>query len=275
MTICLINDDCLNAMRTLEDASVDLVVTSPPYADARKSTYGGVTPDEYGAWFLPISEQIKRILKPDGTFILNIKEKTVNGERSTYVIELILEMRKQGWRWTEEYIWHKKAAMPGKWKDRFRDGWERCLQFNKQAQFNMYQDAVMIAPSFYTKQRAKTAKKKTVETELSKTGSGSSVNRLRACDRDAVYPDNVLHLPTESGNKGHSAVFPVGLPSWFIKLFSRPGDVVLDPFLGSGTTGVAAKRLNRDFIGIEQSAVYFEMAQKRVGAEVVQKALFE
>ena len=89
-------------LKTLPDNTVDLVVTSPPYADQRKSTYGGVTTDQYVEWFLPISAQLLRVLKPTGTFILNIKEKVVNGERSTYVMELILAMRKQGWLWTEE-----------------------------------------------------------------------------------------------------------------------------------------------------------------------------
>ncbi len=97
-------------LKLLPENSVDLVVTSPPYADQRKSTYGGIHPDKYVEWFLPISGQLLHVLKPTGTFILNIKEKVVNGERSTYVMELILEMRKQGWLWTEEFIWHKKTA---------------------------------------------------------------------------------------------------------------------------------------------------------------------
>lgn len=105
----------------LPDNSVDLIVTSPPYADQRKNIYGGIHPDRYVEWFLPISAELLRVLKPSGTFILNIKEKVLNGERSTYVMELILAMRKQGWLWTEEFIWHKKNAYPGKWPNRFRD----------------------------------------------------------------------------------------------------------------------------------------------------------
>ena len=90
-------------------------MTSPPYADQRKNTYGGISTNKYVDWFLPISAELLRVLKPTGTFILNIKEKVQNGERSTYVLELILEMRKQGWLWTEEFIWHKKNCYPGKW----------------------------------------------------------------------------------------------------------------------------------------------------------------
>jgi DNA modification methylase len=88
--------------------AIDLIFTSPPYADQRKSTYGGIHPDKYVEWFLPISKELLRVIKPAGTFVLNIKERVVNGERHTYVLELIMEMRKQGWFWTEEFIWHKK-----------------------------------------------------------------------------------------------------------------------------------------------------------------------
>ncbi|HPH72559.1 MAG TPA: DNA methyltransferase, partial [Paludibacteraceae bacterium] len=119
--------DCLQKLQKIDNNSVDLIVTSPPYADQRKQTYGGVSVNEYVDWFLPISKELLRVLKPTGTFILNTKEKVQNGERSTYVLELILEMRKQGWLWTEEFIWHKKNCYPGKWPNRFRDAWERLL----------------------------------------------------------------------------------------------------------------------------------------------------
>ena len=100
--------DCKEQLKLIADNSVDLVITSPPYADQRKNTYGGIPHDKYVEWFLPISKQLLRVLKPTGTFILNIKEKVVEGERSIYVMELIIEMRKQGWLWTEEFIWQKK-----------------------------------------------------------------------------------------------------------------------------------------------------------------------
>jgi site-specific DNA-methyltransferase (adenine-specific) len=119
--------DCHAELKKLKSNSVDLIFTSPPYADSRVRTYGGIRPEKYVDWFLPISSELLRVLKPTGTFILNIKEKVVNGERHTYVIELILEMRKQGWLWTEEFIWHKKNSYPGKWPNRFRDSWERLL----------------------------------------------------------------------------------------------------------------------------------------------------
>ena len=103
-----------NILKNFGDNCIDLIFTSPPYADRRKHTYGGIKPEKYVEWFLPKSEQFLRVLKPSGTFILNIKEKAENGERHTYVLELILALKKQGWLWTEEFIWHKKNCYPGK-----------------------------------------------------------------------------------------------------------------------------------------------------------------
>src|SRR5262245_39931122 len=127
----LIHGDCLDVLPTLPAECVDLIVTSPPYADQRKQTYGGVPIDEYVQWFLPRADEMFRVLKPAGSFVLNIKERVHHGERHTYVLELILGMRERGWIWTEEYIWHKKNCHPGKWPNRFRDAWERCLHFTR------------------------------------------------------------------------------------------------------------------------------------------------
>ncbi len=151
----MLHGDCRELPEKVAGETVDLIVTSPPYADSRKSTYGGIHPDSYVTWFLPIATQLHRVLKPSGTFVLNIKEKVVEGERHPYVLELILALRKQGWLWTEEYIWHKKNCAPGKWPNRFRDSWERCLQFNKQKQFKMFQEDVMVPTGDWAKSRLK------------------------------------------------------------------------------------------------------------------------
>lgn len=254
--------DCEEVLKSFPDNSIDLIVTSPPYADSRKNTYGGIHPDRYVEWFLPKSKEFLRILKPTGTFILNIKEKVVNGERHTYVIELILELRKQGWLWTEEFIWHKKNCYPGKWPNRFRDAWERCLQFNKQKKFNMYQDAVKVPIGDWAKTRLKKLGKNDLIRYESATKSGFGKKIYNWVGREYVYPTNVLHFATECSNRGHSAVFPIELPTWFIKLFTEEGDVVLDPFAGIGTTLIAAYKLHRNFIGVEIMKEYCDIFEE-------------
>jgi site-specific DNA-methyltransferase (adenine-specific) len=265
--------DCKTELSNLLDNSIDLVFTSPPYADQRKNTYGGISHNKYVEWFLPISEQLLRVLKPSGTFILNIKEKVVDGERSTYVMELILEMRKQGWFWTEEFIWHKKNSYPGKWPNRFRDSWERLLQFNKSKHFNMYQEEVMVPMGEWAKTRLKKLSYTDKIRDNSKVGSGFGKNISNWVNRDKAYPTNVLHLATECNNKNHSAAFPEELPEWFIKLFTKPYDFVLDPFMGSGTTIIVANRMNRHSIGIDIVPQYFEMVKRQINQ--VELILFE
>ena len=268
--------DCNEELKCLPDNSVDLIVTSPPYADQRKNTYGGISVDKYVAWFLPISAELLRVLKPTGTFILNIKEKVVDGQRSTYVMELILEMKKQGWLWTEEFIWHKKNCYPGKWPNRFRDAWERLLQFNKSKQFNMYQDAVMVPVGDWAKSRLKNLSETDLRRDNSKVESGFGKNISNWIGRDMAYPTNVLHLATECNNKKHSATFPEALPAWFIHLFTQVGDCVLDPFMGSGTTNIVAAKLNRNSIGIELLPEYYDLVKTSCGtASTVKHASHE
>lgn len=264
--------DCLEKMKTIGDASVDLIMTSPPYADARKTTYGGPAPDEYVEWFMPIADEMRRCMKPTGTFMLNIKEKVVNGERHTYVLELIIAMRKSGWLWTEEWIWHKKNCFPGKWPNRFRDAFERILQFNLNKKFVMNQDSVMHPVGEWAESRLKNLSD--TDKVRDESGSGSSFGKRQAnwLGRDLVYPSNVLHLATECSNKDHPAAYPEGLASFFIKLFSNKGSTVLDPFQGSGTTGISAVGLERDYVGIEISEVYSKIAAERI-EESAKKAI--
>jgi len=264
-TIELINDDCLIALKMLQSDSIDLIVTSPPYADQRKKTYGGVSADKYVEWFTPIAKELLRVTKSSGSFVLNIKERAINGERHTYVIELILMMRKLGWLWTEEYIWHKKNSYPGKWPNRFRDSWERCIHFTKSKKFNMYQEEVMVPMGDWKNSRLKNISDTDKKRDESKVGSGFGKKIENWVTRDLAYPTNVLHMATECGNRSHSAAFPESLPEWFIKLFTTEGDTVLDPFSGSGTTLKVAKAMKRNAVGIEILDEYCEITANRVG----------
>ena len=272
VTVNLFQGDSKEILKKIPANSVDLIVTSPPYADQRKGTYGGIHPDKYVQWFLPITGEMLRVLKPTGTFILNIKEKVLDGERSTYVMELILEMRKQGWLWTEEFIWHKKNCYPGKWPNRFRDAWERLLQFNKSKKFNMYQEEVMVPMGDWAKSRLKNLSDTDKTRDNSKVGSGFGKNISNWLTRDKAFPANVLHLATECNNKNHSAAFPEERPEWFIKLFTKEEDTVLDPFMGSGTSLFVANRMNRHAIGIDLMPEYVRMVRQQLRPEKKQSA---
>lgn len=258
------NESCIDTMKKMEDNSIDLIITSPPYADRRKTTYGGIHPDNYVEWWLKISKELQRVLKPTGSFILNIKENVVDGERHTYVLELIIAMRKQGWLWTEEYMWHKKNSFPGYWPNRLRDGWERLLHFTKEKKFNMYQDQVRVPIGDWAKTRLENPTEYDKERQESSVGSGFGVKRANWVNKDLVLPNNVLHLAAEAGNKSHSAAYPEKLPEFFIKLFTNPNDLVYDPFMGSGTTAKVSLHLNRNFVGSEISEEYYEVANKRI-----------
>ena len=253
--------DCVEILPEYPDEFFDLIVTSPPYADSRARTYGGIKPNEYVDWFLPRADEFFRVLKGTGTFILNIKEKVVGGERHTYVIELILAMKRRGWLWTEEFIWHKKNCHPGKWPNRFRDAWERCLQFNKSPNFKMNQEAVMVPMGKWAETRLRSLGKNDVVRFDSQVESGFGKNIANWLNRDKAYPSNVLHFATECGNKGHSAAFPKALPKWFIELFTDVDDWVLDPFVGSGTTCEASRELGRNSVGIDVLREYYVMAK--------------
>ena len=259
--------DCEEVMRSFPDNCIDLIVTSPPYADQRKHTYGGIEPDKYVEWFLPKSKEMFRVLKPTGSFILNIKERVVGGERHTYVLELILALRKQGWLWTEEYIWHKKSSTPGKWPNRFRDSWERLLQFNKNKQFSMYQKSVMVPIGDWAEGRLNRLRGEDFNRRENKTKSGFGMNQSSFVGKKMVNPTNVLYMTTESFNKGHSAVFPIKLPEFFIKLFTSEENIVLDPFAGSGTTAVATINLNRKFLAIDNVEENCNTIRQRIKSE--------
>lgn len=257
----ILRGDCLKLLAREPAQSVDLIVTSPPYGDNRRTTYRGVPIAEYVDWFVPIGAELQRVLHDRGSFVLNIKERVVDGERSTHVIELILALREQGWLWTEEYIWHKRNSYPGKWPNRFRDAWERCLHFTKRRDFRMYQDAVMVPIGTWAEQRLANLSKADLNRDASGVGSPFSKRVANWVGKTHVYPDNVIHIATESKNRGHSAAFPFGLPEYFIKLLTRPGDVVLDPFLGSGTTALAAQAHGRHYLGMELNHDYWKAAK--------------
>lgn len=122
----------------------------------------------------------------------------------------------------------------------------------------------MVPVGDWAKDRLSNLSETDKQRDESRVGSGFGKNISNWVGRKKVYPHNVLHLATECSNRNHSAAFPIELPTWFIKLFTKPGDMVLDPFLGSGTTAVAAIELGRRYIGIDTEADYVELSKERI-----------
>lgn len=252
--------DASGMLRLMDEESVNLVITSPPYAERRKKAYGGVPADKYVDWFLPISAALFRLLKPTGSFVLNIKEGVHEGERQTYVYELALELRKQGWLWVDEYIWNKTNPFPTGNKKRLKDAFERCFHFAKTKNYKLFPDAVLTKST--SKWAGDNERRKNKGAHCTTNGSG--MNMSKRIVGDLVRPANVLRMPASSLNIAHPAVFPLGLPEFFIRLMTEPGDLVLDPFIGSGTTALAARGLGRRYEGVELSVDYLLLSLKRL-----------
>lgn len=134
---------------------------------------------------------------------MNIKERVANGERHTYVLDLIIKLREQGWLWTEEFIWHKRNCHPGKWPNRFRDAWEKLLQFNKSRHFAMYQNKVMVPIGEWAKTRLKHLGQNDVVRFDSQVKSGFGKNISNWIGREMAYPSNVLYMATETRPKSN------------------------------------------------------------------------
>jgi site-specific DNA-methyltransferase (adenine-specific)/site-specific DNA-methyltransferase (cytosine-N4-specific) len=249
-------------MDKIADGSVDMVITSPPYADRRKNSYEGRHSSVYVDWFIPIAEQIKRVLKGSGSFFLNIKAHCDKGERDLYVMKLVIAIKEDlGFRFTDEFSW-TKLGVPGKFKGRFKNAFEPVYHFTKSKDFtfNPYDVATKAKDVSLARYKRKACGE-------SNNGSGLAGMR-KEITSDLALPSNHIHLVQKSNQhtiqSKHPAVFPVELPEFFIKAFSNDGEIILDPFMGSGTTGVACVNLNRDFIGIEQDDKYYEIAKKRI-----------
>ena len=262
-TDIIYNMDCLEGMKQLPSSSIDMVFTSPPYADRRKSTYGGLSSDEYIDWFLPISAEIKRILKPSGSFFMNIKPHTDNGERSLYVFELVMKIRNEvGFKFIDEICWTKNA-FPGKFYGRLKNGFEPVYHFTIDSPSNITFNPSSCGEPLKKSSIVSNPKKKSPP----KNGSGMTrpdskiINGLKT-----VLPSNVINIHNVlnqfSKNKGHPATFPVKLVDFFVKIYTNSRDIVLDPFMGSGTTAVSCKSLNRQYIGYEMMKEYYDISQR-------------
>ncbi len=256
--------DSREVLKNYSDGFFNLIVTSPPYADARKKHYESIHPDNFPEFLLSFHDEFWRVLSDDGSFILNIKDKVANGTRHRYVWKTMMALSDIGWNCVEDYLWYKPNAMPGFWPNRLRDEWEYCFHLTKNKDFKMFQDAVKKPIGDWAQKRLENLNGKSAERHNSENDSGFGRDLRKWKDKDYVLPGNVVVVPLVGKNMGHPAVFPVGLPEFFIKLFTEKGDNILDPFGGSGSTGIAAKRNKRKFVLIDLKEEYVNVAINRI-----------
>jgi DNA modification methylase len=267
------------------DARANVVITSPPYATQREydtaSGFKPIPPDEYVAWFADVAAGIASALADDGSYFLNIKEHADEGERNLYVKDLVVAHRRQwAWRFVDEFCWRKTDnGVPGGWNNRFKNAWEPVFHFCRQQQIKFRpkrvghesDDCFDYSPG---------NPKSTSGSGLLGTGprgaaadGGKNQNawqrsRNSLSDSDGRFagvarPSNVIEVKSESSQGNHSAPFPRALVEFFLLAFSDDGDVVYDPFMGSGTTIAAAALLDRVGYGCELSPSYCDVILHR------------
>jgi site-specific DNA-methyltransferase (adenine-specific) len=244
---------CAN-MRAVRDRSVNLVFTSPPYPRACRA---GLRPDDWVEWFLRKAGEIQRTLRRDGSLFLVVKEPVVNGERHTFMHDLVREMRASGWRYCDELIWMMPNPLPRRAAGRLKDSFHRVLHFSLSRNYAFYPDAVR-QPA-----RPTNGQNKRYRTSV----GGFKIDAANFGYADTALPGNVLTCAHVSQSLLHDSAHPDQLASFFIQLTTEPGDVVLDPFAGSGTTLVAAKRLGRRWVGYEVRRSAYHAAMSRIEHE--------
>ena len=261
-----------NILKAIPDKTVDMVFTSPPYADRRKNTYGGITTDNYIEWFTPIATEIKRVLKPTGSFFLNIKPHTHKGERALYVFDLILHLKRNiGFWYVEEYCWTKNP-FPGSLKGRFKNAFEPVYHFTIGNPNKITFNPLACGTPIKEESIARTYRK---QCGTPKNGSGmTGMNTTNIRNLELARPSNVINVNNVSNQftlkSEHSATFPEGLVEFFVKSFTNTGDVVIDPFAGSGTVGVVCIDTNRKYILIDKEDKNVELIQKRIADRYAQ-----
>lgn len=255
---------------SLPEDSVDLFFTSPPYADAR--AYSRIHPDRYVEWFLPLGRAMLRATAPGGSFVLNIKNRVaksgpLRGQRHPYVYELVLALQHLGWRWLETYIWTKPNAVPGRFGPRTKDAFEYVYHFAKGRKPYFDLDSIRVP---YKTPPNEILRRRLDKNGRRETAAGYGRNRAQTYDKGGADPGNVLSIP-QSYNQhygvDHTAAMPEGLAAFFVKAACPPSGIVLDPFCGSATTQVVARRLCRRAGGLELHREFVQVARERLQAD--------
>ena len=239
--------DCLEVMDKLiaDGVKVDLVVTSPPYDDLRSY--------DSSINFEDVAKKLYLILNDGGVVVWNCNDKTKNGSESLTSFKTAILFVENGFRLNDTMIWEKTNPMPQVKQPRYNQVFEYMFVFSKgkPKTFN----PIMVEC-------------KTANTQYKSTCKQISKDNVRIKKELTINPQkvdsNIWQMAVAQNKTEHTAVFPIELPTRHIKSWSNINDLVLDPFMGSGTTGIACNNLNRNFIGIEVDETYFDIAKNRV-----------
>jgi DNA modification methylase len=259
--------DCLPILRSLPDNSVDLVITSPPYDG--QSKYGNgerYERDWYSGFFLEVTSEVLKKLKPHGSFVLNYRSKRHGDERGTLQYELVFWLQRQGYLFCEDFVWGKPSPPPGRFNRFLKDAVEYCFQFAKTPKWQFFPEHCLSPARWDAKDRER---RKRLAHNYVRVNEPSGQGRKRVqAGPDMVRPSTLIHLEPEfSPNPtSHPARFPLALPHFFIRLLTQPGQMVLDPFGGTGTTGVAAEALERQWIVTEIDPKYASILPDRIAS---------
>ncbi len=260
--------DCLDVFRELPDECVDLVITSPPYDRQPKYDNGeSYLRDWYSGFFLKATAEILRVLKPHGSFVLNYRSRRHRGERGVLQYEIVFWLREQGFVFAEDFVWGKPSPPPGRFNRYLKDAVEYCYQLGKTQDWQFFPEQC-LSPARWDRRDVERRKKLPHNYDRVNEPSGQGRRRVQA-GPDLVRPSNLLLMEPEfqANPTRHPARFPVGLPAFFIRLMTRPGQVVMDPFAGTGTTGVAAERLGRQWLLSELDPAYAAALPDRLAGQ--------
>jgi DNA modification methylase len=261
--------DSADWLPALPQSSVDLFFMSPPYADAR--AYSRIHPDRYVEWFLPFARAMLEAATESGSLVINIKNRVaksgpLKGQRHPYVYQLVIALQNMGWRWLETYIWAKPNAVPGRFGPRTKDAYEYVYHFAKGHRPYFDLDAVRVP---YKTSEAEIERRMLDSNGRRNTEAGFGRDRTTTYLRGGADPGNVISVSqTYNQHYGvaHTAAMPEGLAEFFIKAISPVGGVVIDPFAGSGTSVVVARRHGRRAGGIELHQDFVQEALRRIAA---------
>ena len=288
--------DALELLTHLPEESIDLVLTSPPFALQRQKEYGNVDQDEYVEWLLAFGREIKRVLRTTGSFVLDLGGAYRKGRpvRSLYNYRILIKMCDElGFNLAEEFFWFNPAKLPSpiewvnKRKIRAKDAVNTIWWFSK-TDFPKADITRVLAP-YSDRMKALLQDSEKFYTPK-KRPSGHDISSRFGDDNGGAIPPNLLHIPNTESNsqylryckllniEGHPARFPQKLPDFFIQFLTGPGDYVLDIFAGSNTTGVSAERLGRKWLAFEMKHSYLAASAFRFlddTDEHIVKALYE